>query len=312
MTLKKGDSYNQSVNLNNIESNEILKVTGRTRLFGIIGHPVSHSLSPIMQNRAFEALKLDCLYLPLDVAPNQLKTVLRGLGVLGFHGFNVTIPHKQSIVKSLHRLSREARLIGAVNTIQIHQGKWIGHNTDGRGFVQAYQAEIGQSFCGKRVLLLGAGGAARAVATQLLIEKVGCLLISNRTAVRAQSLKRFLKMNFRNRKIENVLLKKNDLVHIRDKVDVIVNATSVGMIKKDKSPVPPGVIRPNHIVCDLVYQPSVTALSRESREVGAKVMNGVGMLLYQGALAFKIWTGKPPPLKAMRAALLEVLAESQK
>ena len=286
-----------------------MKLTGKTRFFGIIGHPVSHSLSPMMQNRAFEVLKLDCLYLPFDVAPNHLKAALWGLGLLGFRGFNVTIPYKQAVIKSLHRLSREARLIGAVNTIQIRQGKWIGHNTDGRGFVQAYLAEIGQSLRGKTVLLLGAGGAARAVATQLLIEKVACLFISNRTAVRSQSLKQFLKKNFRNGKIENIPLKKDKLVQIRDKVDVIINATSVGMKRRDKSPLPKGVIRPNHIVCDLVYKPSATALSRESRKVGARVMHGVGMLLYQGALAFKIWTGKAPPLKAMRAALLEGLAE---
>lgn len=286
-----------------------MKLTGKTKFFGIIGHPVSQTLSPMMQNRAFEVLNLDCLYLPFDIPPNQLKASLRALGVLGFHGFNVTIPHKQSVVKGLHRLSREARLIGAVNTIQIHQGKWIGHNTDGRGFVQAYQAEIGQSLRGKTVLLLGAGGAARAVATQLLIEKVECLFISNRTALRSLSLKRFLKKNFRNGKVEELSLTRNELVQIRDKVDVIINATSLGMKRSDKSPLPRGVVRPNHIVCDLVYKPSVTALSRESRKVGARVMDGVGMLLYQGALAFEIWTGKSPPLNAMRAALLKGLAE---
>lgn len=286
-----------------------MKLTGKTKFFGIIGYPVSHTLSPMMQNRAFEVLKLDCLYLPFDVPPNQLKALLRGFGVLGFQGFNVTIPHKQSVIKSLHRLSREARLIGAVNTIQKHQGKWIGHNTDGRGFVQAYKAEIGQSLRGKTVLLLGAGGAARAVATQLLIEKVGCLFIANRTTDRSQSLKRFLKKNFRHGKVEELSLKRDELLQIRDKVDVIINATSLGMKRKDKSPLPKGVIRPNHIVCDLVYKPPVTALSREARKVGARGMNGVGMLLYQGALAFEIWTGKSPPLKAMRAALLKGLAE---
>ena len=284
-------------------------VTGKTRLVGIIGHPITHTLSPVMHNAAFDASGLEYCYLPFDVHPQDLGRALKGLAALGCKGLNVTIPHKQAVLPYLHQLSREARLIGAVNTIEFRGSKLIGHNTDGQGFTRAFRRECGVPLKGKRVLLLGAGGAARAVAVQLLVEGVHRLILTNRTDKKAWQLIKDLRKHFPHRKLDVFPLERGCLAPVVRDVQIIINATSVGMKPIGKSPLPAGLLRADQIVCDLVYHPPVTALLKEARAAGAKTFNGIGMLLWQGALAFQIWLKRKPPLKAMEKALLKALRD---
>ena len=285
-----------------------MKVTGQTRLAGIIGHPIAHTLSPAMHNAAFAEMGMDWCYLPFDVRPQELGAALAGLGALGCQGLNVTIPHKQAVVQYMSRLSSEARLIGAVNAIEFRGKRPIGHNTDGRGFVHAFEDEWGEKLTGKRVLLLGAGGAAAAVAVQLLIEGVDHLTLANRTVKKAQRLVESCRRRFARKRVTALPLRADRLAPIVREVQIIINATSLGMRSEDRSPIPAGLLRPDLTVCDLVYKPPMTPLLREAQSVGARTINGVGMLLWQGALAFEIWTGKKPPVDAMRRALQKALS----
>lgn len=285
-----------------------MKITGTTEIYGILGHPVKHTLSPILHNAAFQALGLDCCYLAFDVKPRDLKKGICGLVALGIKGFNLTIPHKETAIDFLDEVTPEAARIGAVNTVVIQQGRLIGHNTDGLGFVWAFCVETGVSLKGKRVLLLGAGGAARAVAFQLAKEGVKSISIINRTLARARALVRDLGKKFS--KLDRMaeafsprvwpLIFQHPILH---RVDVIINATSVGMHPNDPPLVPRLFLNEHQVVCDLIYRPPKTRLLSEAEAAGAKTMNGMGMLLYQGALAFELWTGKKPPIALMRDTL---------
>jgi shikimate dehydrogenase len=282
-------------------------MTGRTKLIGIIGYPIRHSLSPLMHNAAFEAMGLEYCYIPLEVEPRRIRSAVKAIRVLGFSGFNVTIPHKRRILVYLDRLTPDARLIGAVNTVEIRHGRWIGHNTDGRGFLQGFVEQTGESISGKRILILGAGGAARAVAFQCALEGGAVVTIVNRSSARAAELVRDLR-RLPGRCSAAVLPWTEPSLHagVRE-AEVIINATSVGMKMDDPPLLPSHVLTPDHIVCDLIYRPPVTLLLRQAQAAGAKAMNGLGMLVHQGALAFEIWTGRRPPRGVMEEALREGL-----
>ena len=285
-----------------------MKITGTTEIYGILGHPVKHTLSPILHNAAFQALGLDGCYLAFDVKPSDLEKGLCGLAALGIKGFNVTIPHKEAVITFLDKVAPEAALIGAVNTVVIQQGRLVGHNTDGLGFVRAFCEETGVSLKGNRVILLGAGGAARAVAFQLAKEGVKSISIINRTLPHARALvrdlgKKFTKVDWTAKAFSprvRSLIFQDPIFH---RVDVIINATAVGMHPNDSSLVPRSFLNEHQVVCDLIYQPPKTRLLSEAEAAGAKTINGVGMLLHQGALAFELWTGKKPPITLMRGAL---------
>ncbi len=286
-------------------------VTGKTGLVGIMGHPIAHTLSPAMHNAAFNAMGLEYCYLPFDVRPHDLGKALTGLGALGCKGLNVTIPHKRAVLPFLDDLSREARLIGAVNTIEFRGSRLIGHNTDGQGFTTAFRRECRVLLRGKRALLLGAGGAARAVAVQLLVEGVHRLTLANRTLRKAQRLVQDLRKHFPRRELKALPLERRHLVSVVRDAQIIINATSVGMKPGGKIPMPSGLLRPDLIVCDLIYYPPMTTLLKEARRAGAKTLNGMGMLLWQGALAFEIWMRKKPPVDVMGKALLKALKGKQ-
>lgn len=284
-----------------------MTITDRTKLVGIIGYPIRHSLSPLMHNAAFEAMGLDYGYIPLEVEPRRIRSAVKAMRLLGFCGFNVTIPHKRRIMAWVDRLTPEARLIGAVNTVEIQRGRWIGHNTDGRGFLQAFAEETGESIAGKRVMILGAGGAARAVAFQWALEGGAAVIIANRSPARAEELVRDLRRPPVRCSASVLPWTARSLKAGLRQVDIIINATSVGMKPDDPPLLPPNGLRPDHTVCDLIYQPPATLLLKQAQAAGSKAINGLGMLVCQGALAFEIWTGQRPPIGVMREALRQGL-----
>lgn len=272
----------------------------KLKLFALIGDPVGQSLSPAMHNAAFRALGLNCAYITLRVPKPTLANAIAGVRALGIAGLNVTIPHKISIISLLDELDESAKLVGAVNTVKNNRGKLIGFNTDGEGALRALEEKI-DSVKGKEVVLLGAGGAARAIAFSLA--RAGArLTIANRTVPRAQALASAVEQKL-STNVKVASLNRAELTKALKNVDVLINATSVGMHPKiDKTLVRANMMRRGLVVYDIVYKPLRTKLLREARRAGGKTIDGLGMLVHQGALAFEIWTGKRAPIKIMKAA----------
>jgi shikimate dehydrogenase len=282
-------------------------IDGRTKLVGVMGWPVAHSLSPPMHNAAFDALHLSWRYVPCPVPPAQVGAALAGLFALGFAGVNVTVPHKQAVIPHLAALSDAARAIGAVNTIVVGaDGTLYGDNTDADGFLASLR-EAGCDPRGARVALLGAGGAARAVAYALATAGASQIGLWNRTPARAQAIVDDLRPLFPGTTL--TASPSFDDLDVRD-ADLIVNCTSVGMWPHDDaSPWPSERPLPaDCLVVDLIYRPQETLFLRQARAAGARTLNGVGMLVHQGAAAFRLWTGVAPPVEVMREALLTALA----
>lgn len=270
-------------------------------MMGVIGHPVGHSLSPRMHNAAFAADALDCVYVALDVGPERLPEAVRGLSALGFVGFNVTMPHKEEILPLLDSVDGPARVAGAVNTVVVRDGLLYGMNTDGSGFVEAC-AESGVGFAGERVLLLGAGGAAAAVAAAIVGEGVGELIIANRTPDRAEQLREKLSRLGAAARIRVSPLK--NAGEEAEAASIIVNTTYLGMKGYGEVPVPVRTLSSGKTVCDAVYlRGTETHFIRRARERGARVVPGDRMLLYQGVQAQRVWTGRDPNVEVMSNAL---------
>lgn len=293
-----------------------MKLSGKTQLIGIIGWPVDHSFSPAMQNAALEAAGLDWAYVPLPVQPEHLGSAVRGLSSLGFRGVNVTIPHKQEVLQHLDELDADANAIGAVNTIVIEQGterSWlVGYNTDSSGLL-ADLMNLGVDVAGRDCLVLGAGGAARAVAYGLAITGGRIQVLARRVDQARQIVKILLpylttaRLHYRP---TGTRLSARPLSELRDVVynvsaPIIVNSTPLGMgpqlagsVWPDRMPFPKGAF-----VYDLVYNTPQTKLMRQAEAAGCHTANGLGMLIQQGALAFQLWTGEEPDLEAMSAAV---------
>ena len=278
-------------------------LTARTKLLGIIGHPVGHSLSPRMHNAAFAADGADYVYVAMDVGPDRLRAAVEGLAALGFVGFNVTMPHKEAVLLLMDELDKAARLTGAVNTVVIGKGGLLrGFNTDGSGFVEACE-EAGVSLRGRRVLILGAGGAAAAIAGASLGEGASRLYIVNRSMERAQKLHAKLLGSVRS-EVEVLVRPFDEVGEVAVEAEVLINTTYLGMKKGDPLPLPAESLSAEKIVCDAVYAAGAeTALIRRAREAGARTISGGRMLLYQGVQAQRIWTGREPNVKAMSDAL---------
>lgn len=273
-------------------------------LVGIFGHPVAHSRSPAMHNAAFRALKLDYQYLPFAITPAGLAAAVQAIRALGMAGVNLTIPHKERVLPYLDELSAEARRIGAVNTIVNHRGRLIGHNTDGRGFLLALRAAWNMSMRGRGVCLLGAGGAARAVAMALVGAGVERLYIANRHVKRAEQLARAVRRRVTHApaRVRAIPLSDAALQRAAADCECLVNATAVGLRPRDPRLVSPAVVRCFPFVCDLIYQPVVTPLLRDAGAAGCRTINGLGMLVHQGALSFQLWTGRKAPIAVMERA----------
>ena len=272
----------------------------KLKLFALVGDPVEQSLSPAMHNAAFRALGLNCAYIAVRVPKSMLADAIAGVRTLGIAGFNVTIPHKIGIIRLLDELDESASLVGAVNTVKENQGKLIGFNTDGEGALRALEGKIG-SFKGKEVVLLGAGGAARAIAFSLA--RAGArLTIANRTVPKARALASTIEKKL-GVNVEVASLGRTELIKALKNAGVLINATSVGMYPRtDKTLVSASMMHRGLVVYDIVYEPLRTKLLQEARRAGVKTIDGLEMLLHQGALAFEIWTGKRAPIKIMRAA----------
>ena len=285
-----------------------MKVKGTTRVVGVIGHPVAHSASPQMHNAAFGALGMDWVYVAFDVLPGEVRKALEGIKALGMRGINVTVPHKGEAFTSVDLLTPEAEATKAVNTVVVEEGKSVGYNTDVYGFKRALM-EAGLRPLPEKVVLLGAGGAARAVAYALgTSEGVEEVVVLNRTEERAEGLAEEMERRTGRRFLPGPLTE-DALVEALDGAGLLVNATSVGMHPDvDSSPLPSAeVLRPGLWVYDIVYVPPKTKLVRQAEGRGARAMGGTDMLVYQGARAFRLWTGLEPPVEVMRRALLEAL-----
>lgn len=253
-----------------------------------------------MHNAAFAEDDLDFVYVCLDVEPDDLPAAVRGLKALKFRGFNVTMPHKRAMVALVDELDDGARISGAVNTVVIEASGMRGYNTDGGGMVMACE-DAGIELSGKNVLLLGSGGAAAAIAFAFCEARIGRLHIADRNVEHAASLQRKLsRIGTRELSIGSL----GALKWEAPEVDVVVNATPLGMKEEDPLPLPPGYVRGGRAICDAVYRPGkVTLLVRLARERGAPVVPGGRMLLYQGVLAQKLWTGREPNVEAMDRAI---------
>lgn len=272
-------------------------------LLGVIGDPIAHSKSPAMHNAALKAAGVNGIYMPLHVHPEQLQAAIRGIVALGYRGVNVTIPHKEQVMSYLDEIDESARLIGAVNTIVNKDGKLIGYNTDGIGYVRSLKEEAVPDLAGKRIAVLGAGGAARGVIYALALEKPERIHILNRTAERAIELASDLRAHGLGEITGSGM---EEAAVVLASADIVINTTAAGMHPHvDDVPVDPALIRADAAVSDLIYNPLETRLLRESRLRGCIVHGGLGMFVYQGAVAFEHWFGIQAPVDTMRQAVLD-------
>jgi shikimate dehydrogenase len=275
-----------------------VRTSGNTRVAGVIGSPVKHSLSPVLHNAAFRALDLDWVFLAFEVPSGDAVSAVTGARSLGIQGLSVTMPHKAAVLPALDRLSPAAERLGAVNTITTRGGLLVGESTDGPGFIDALREDEGFDPAGRRCVVLGAGGAARAVVLALAEAGATDITVVNRTPERAEAAAALAGASGRAGSAEAV-----------EGADLVINATPVGMTDGEL-PVDAARLGPGQLVVDLVYHPAVTPLVSAARARGATAVNGLGMLIHQAAHAFLLWTGQEPPLAAMSAAALSSMARS--
>jgi shikimate dehydrogenase len=281
-----------------------MAIDGRTRLAFLLGYPVAHSLSPAMHQAAFAAAGLNAAYLPWAVAPDRLAAAVGGLRSLeNLLGANVTVPHKEAAAGLADALTAEAEAIGAANTLWREGGRLLGDNTDGAGFLAALAEAWPERDPTQPAVLLGAGGAARAVAASLLRAGARELVLVNRTAARARELGDLLAARFPACRVRVEPLTPAWRPRETSPVPLLVNTSAVGLHPDDPPLFDYDALAPGLDVCDLIYAPPATPLLQAAAARGCRTLNGLGMLLHQGALAFTRWTGQPAPREAMRGAL---------
>jgi shikimate dehydrogenase len=278
-----------------------MRIDGSTTIVGVFGSPIEHTASPAMHNAAFEALEMNWVYLAFHVDPQNLRTALQGARDMGVVGINLTVPHKIMVHDCIDEIDAEARRLGAVNTVAIEKGRMHGFNTDGYGFLKAVKEEFNLSVRGKRVLVLGAGGAGRGIAVKCALDGAARVIVANRTLAKIDPIAgeiRHTKSDF-----ASIALSANEVRKVIHDVDLVVNATSVGLKPGDSLGLGAELFSPRLHVYDTIYRPAQTELLQVAEGAGAKVANGLSMLLHQGVKAFEIWTKRKAPLAVMRRAL---------
>ena len=277
---------------------------------GVLGDPVAHSLSPQMQKAALEACQIDMQYGRFQISPGELGEALKLIRALDFVGANLTAPHKIAACAFMHELDANARRVGAVNTIKLENAKLRGYNTDGKGFARAIRQEFAIDLRDLRVMILGTGGAARAIAMQCAKENCERLVIINRTVEKANQLAGELREFFAGPRVLGPVARLQAIPweesSIRFQIahlDLIVNATPLGLNRSDPSPIPARLLAPHLMIYDTVYGETRTAFVSAAVEAGARSANGLAMLVHQGALAFEIWFERDAPIEVMRQAL---------
>lgn len=268
-------------------------------LLGVIGDPILHSKSPAMHTAALQATGIPGTYVPLHVTADRLQDAIQGVRALGFRGVNVTVPHKVEVMRYVDEIDEGARYIGAVNTIVNDGGRLTGYNTDGIGYIRSLKEEAISGLNGKRVVVLGSGGAARGIIYALLQEGPAKVVVANRTANKAVELaEEWSHLGH----IEGVGM--DEIEDHLDGVDLLINTTSVGMYPNvEQCPIEPSRIPHGIVVSDLIYNPLKTKLLKQAELHGCVIHNGLGMFVYQGGYAFEYWTGKAAPIEAMRNAV---------
>lgn len=282
-----------------------IMITGKTKVVGVIGHPIEHSMSPPMHNNAFKELNMDYVYVAFHVLPENIEKLIESCKTLDIKGLNVTIPHKTSVIPFLDEIDPTAKKIGAVNTIQFKNGIAKGFNTDGIGAIKSIQEYT--TLKGKNVLIVGAGGASKAISFTLINENINSLVIANRSKENACNLIENIRMQCDFEEISYVDIK--DAYELIDDVDIIINTTPIGMYPKHEvePPIKTDKINEKHIVMDVIYNPLETALLKEARLNGATTINGTSMLINQGLESFKIFTDCKASYKSFEEALMEQL-----
>ncbi|WP_168120743.1 shikimate dehydrogenase [Paenibacillus sp. HB172176] len=282
-------------------------IDSHTDLYGVIGDPVRHSKSPIMLNKAFREAGVNGVYTAFHITPDKLGDFITGVRAMNIRGVNVTIPHKQHVMELIDEIDADALAIGAVNTIVNENGRLIGYNTDGIGYVRSLKEEAVASLGGKHIVVIGAGGASRGIVYALLKEKPARVTIANRTIEKAEQLARSLDCGGTEMHVEP----NERLEPLCGEADLVINTTSIGMFPKvEEAPVRGSWMKPGAVASDLIYNPLKTTFLKEAEAQGCIVHSGLGMFIYQGAYAFEYWTGKPAPVDAMREIVLSALKQS--
>jgi shikimate dehydrogenase len=275
------------------------QISGHTKVIAIFGDPIEHTLSPAMHNAAFAAMGLDYVYVPFHVRPDNLGAAVDGIRAMGIAGANITVPHKERVIEYLDSVDDEAKRLGAVNTIVNKDGVLTGYNTDGGGFIMSLKEDAGFDPKMKRVYVCGSGGAARGICFALAQAGAGRIYLYDIDGPKLARLVMDINSAFSGEVARSAAL---DPDFIRG-ADLVVNATPLGMRESDPMPMPEGSFRPGQVIYDIVYNPPRTKTLKAAEAAGAKAVNGLGMLLYQGVLAFEHWLGKTPPAGVMKAAL---------
>ncbi|MED1205059.1 shikimate dehydrogenase [Heyndrickxia acidicola] len=266
------------------------------KLYGVIGNPIEHSMSPLMQNDAFMDKGISAYYHPFKILPEFLGTALKGMKALGVSGFNVTIPYKTAVMPFLDKLDPLAEAIGAVNTVVLEEDQWVGYNSDGPGFVRSLKEDWKSEWQNEKTLIIGAGGAAKAIYYSMAKEGMPRIDICNRTLERAASMKASCPFPCESN-IMNIEQAEKQL----SEYTLIIQTTSIGMDPLiNDSPLSLEHMNDNAYAADIIYNPFETKFLREAREKGAEIQNGIGMFIYQGAIAFEKWTGVSPDMDRMR------------
>ena len=281
-----------------------MQISAQTNVFAVLGHPIGHTLSPIMHNASFQALGLDALYLAFDMPPDHLMDALRSMGKLGFKGVNLTVPLKEVAFRGVDEIAESARLTGSVNTVQfLPDGRICGHSTDGDGFLLALQESLDAHPQDMRIFMLGCGGAGRAVAITCAVAGAREIVLADLAKERMQALQQELASVSPGTTVLQAGCDPSEWAHAARHTDLVVQASPVGMKSTDPSPLPPAAFRPDQLVFDMIYMYPETAIMHAAAPAGAHTANGLGMLLHQGAKSFEIWTGEQADVEAMRHAL---------